>query len=187
MTVPERTAPLVPSRTQSNVVGRSALSALAAVSLEETIEAIDGANTRDEATAALMKHVGVRFESSLLFTIKEGAALGFRGHGAGLTAEAVTAVTIPLSVPSLVKAAFSAKATATSAPPGAIQGRLLKLLGDPSRPRSTPIVVGGRVACVLVVGDATGDPHQAATELDRLAEAISLTYTRIVRESKPKR
>lgn len=155
-----------------------------AVKLDDTLAGLTVAGQRDAATEIAMRFVTGRWTSSLLLAVREGAALGHRGHGAALSSESVLAITIPLASPSLVKHAHSTRQLASDARPGAIQDRLVKLLGQPQRALAAPIVVGPRVACVLVVGDPLGHASAATGELERLATALGEAYARIVRDAK---
>lgn len=154
--------------------------------MNETLDALKTATTRDTATDAAMRYAGGRWQSSLLLTIKEGAALGHRGHGAQLSADAVQAVVIPLTTPSIVKLAHDTRRLATEPPAGAgaIQDRLSRLLGGPRMGAAAPVVVGPRVACVFAVGDPIEGDAAHAHDLDDLAIALGNAYARVVREKK---
>jgi hypothetical protein len=121
----------------------------------------------------------------LLLSIKEGAALGQRGHGPQLSAETVRAVAIPLSTPSIVKAAHDTRRVVSEPPPdaGPIHERVVKLLGEPRSTVAAPIVVAGRIAHVFAVGDLNG-PGDSATELGHLTTALGDAFTRILRDVK---
>ncbi len=159
------------------------------VSLDDTLVLLERSATRDASTDVAMMFVRGRWSSSVLFMIKEGAALGHRGHGGTLSDDAVQALTIPLATTSIVRSAHDARRLVTELPSkgGAIQDRLMKLLGNPRSPAAAPIAVGPRVACVLVVGDArdranaTGD---MTLDLDDLTVALGSAYARIVRDAK---
>lgn len=155
------------------------------LSVDEVVAAIADAVSRDTATDVAVRYATQRWTSSLLLAVKEGAALGHRGHGKHLSVDAVRAVAIPLSSPSIIKSAHDNRALVTEIPPGvgAIHERLLKLLGSPKQPMAAPIIVAGRIACILAVGDALG-PGDPADELARLAEALGAAYQRILRDMK---
>jgi hypothetical protein len=155
------------------------------LTIEAAIAAIADALSRDTATDVAMRYALQRWNASLLLAVKEGAALGHRGHGTHLSADAVRAVAIPLTSPSIVKVAHDTKELAVDPPPGvgAIQERLLRLLGSPRKAVAAPIMVAGRIACVIVVGDPIGHGDSAG-DLDKLASALGTTYTRILRDMK---
>jgi hypothetical protein len=152
--------------------------------LDDTLGALARAATRDEASDLMMRFAHGRWVAALLLAIKEGAALGHRGHGTQLSAEAVQAVALPLSAPSIVKLAHDHRRLAAEVPQGAIQDRLLRLLGQPRAPLAMPVLIAGRVGCVLAVGDALGG-GEPAQDLERLASALGEAYSRILRDTRP--
>ncbi len=172
-------------RSSTILPAHPAVTASRPTSIEETITALDAAQSRDAATARAMQFAQHRWTAALLMMIKEGAAIGHRGHGTQLSPDAVQAVAIPLSAPSIVKVAHDWRRVATEPPQGSgtIQERLVKLLGQPRSPTAIPVVVATRVACVLAVGDAIGG-GAPPRDLERLAAALGEAYTRIVRDKK---
>jgi hypothetical protein len=153
------------------------------ISIEDVALALDDAASRDLATDVAMRYASQRWTSSLLLAVKEGAALGHRGHGSALTPEAVRAVAIPLTTPSIIQAAHDQGALVREAPAGPIQERVAKLLGQPTEPLAAPVAVAGHTACILAVGDQIGNGDSAA-DLDRLASVLGTAYTRIHRDMK---
>jgi hypothetical protein len=165
---PTPTSPLPPAR----------------LTIEDATAAIADAISRDTATDVAMRYAAQRWSSSLLLAVKEGAALGHRGHGANLSLDTIRAVAIPLTSPSIVKVAHDTRQLVTEPPPGvgAIHERLLRLLAS-RKPIAAPIVVAKRIACIIVVGDPIGSGDSAA-DLDKLATALVDAYTRILRDLK---
>lgn len=155
----------------------------APIALDHTLRALDRAQTRDDATDAAMAFVESRFPASLLLVIKEGAAVGHRGHGPQVSDDAIQAIAVPLSAPTIVKLAHDSRRIATTTPPGTgeLQERLERLLGD--GPIAGPVFVSSRVACVLAVGADDLDAL-AGAELDRLCTSLGVAYTRIVVDAK---
>ncbi len=155
-----------------------------APTLDATLAALETAASRDEATELAMGYVAGRWASSLLVTIKEGAALGHRGHGAQLGA--VETIALPMSSPSMLKIAHDTKRLTLEAPGGAIQDRLGKLLGVPLAPAAAPIIVATRAIGAIAVGDSRhgiGDVD-ASSDLECVTEALGLAYARILLEAK---
>ena len=148
------------------------------LTLDQTIAALADAPDQARATELAMRFARGRWASALLFTIKEGAALGQRGHGPSLSEDAVQAVAIPLTTPTIIKVAHDTRRLAVETPPdaGAIQERLVRMLGV-AVPCAAPIIVGNRVAGVLTVGEALGDPDDGS-DLDYLASALAEAYLR---------
>ena len=153
-------------------------------SLDDTLGVIAKAKTRDLATDAALRFAHGRWVAALLLAIREGAAFGHRGHGTQLSPDTVQAVAIPLTSPSIVKTAHDARRLATEPTTGAVQDRLSKLLGQPRAPMAAPILVGGRVACILCVGDSLGG-GEPGSDLDQLCHALGEAYERALRDKKP--
>jgi len=155
------------------------------VNLRDTLAELAAATSRDDATEIAMAFVAVRWTASLMFSIKEGAALGHRGHGPNLTAATIAAVVVPLTASSIVGAAHDAKKIVTTAGAGAIQARLTTMLGFPDTPIAAPILVAGKVASILAVGDPQGDPIGTdRTELEKLCAALGAAFARIITQAK---
>jgi len=155
------------------------------LSIEEVVAAVADALARDTATDVAMRYAAQRWAASLLLAVKESAALGHRGHGKQLSADVVRAVAIPLASPSIIRSAHDNRALATELPAGvgAIHERLQRLLGSPKHPMAAPILVAGRVACLIAVGDSLGASDEGG-DLEKLAEALGAAYTRILRDMK---
>jgi hypothetical protein len=149
--------------------------------LDATIAALDRTSGLDDATELAMRYLAGRFHHAVLFTINEGAALGFRGYGNQLTDEVIHAITVPLSAPSIVQAAHDTRRLATTPPAGAIQDRLARSLGSPQAFAAVPIEVDARVAYVIAVGDAAGDQGNAGYDLERLGRVLGAAYQRLPR------
>ncbi len=158
---------------------------LVQLTIEEVVAAIADAISRDTATDVAMRYASQRWSASLLLAVKDGAALGHRGHGTNLSPDVVRAVSIPLSSPSIVRSAHENRALVTEAPSkvGAINERLLRLLGSPTQPMAAPIIVAGRIACLITVGDPVGS-GDGANDLGKLADTLGEAYTRILRDMK---
>ena len=151
----------------------------APIALDHTLRALERAHTRDDATDVAMTFVETRFPASLLLAVKDGAAVGHRGHGPQVSDDAIQSISVLLAEPTIVKLAHDSRRVATTTPPGtgAVQQQLERLLGD--GPIAGPVFVSSRVACVLVVGADDLDAL-AGAELDRLTNALGVAYTRIL-------
>jgi len=153
------------------------------IALDHTLKAIERALTHDDATDAAMAFVESRFPASLLLVLKDGAAVGHRGHGPQISEDVIQGIAVPLTAPTIVKLAHDSRRIATTTPPGTgpLQERLEQLLGD--GPIAAPIFVSSRVVFVLAVGADDLDAL-AGAELDRLTTALGVAYTRIVLDAK---
>jgi hypothetical protein len=166
---------------------RSIPAALAPSDLDTALAAIARAAAPDEAIDCAMRYVAQRFRHAVLFAIQDGVALGDRGHGGQLTSEAIQAITIPLTAPSIVQAAHDTGRPQPAAPrqPSVIQDRLARTLGSPQTLAALPVEVDGCVAYVLAVGDSATESGARATtpaalaELERLTGALGDAYSRL--------
>ncbi len=159
----------------------------APVKLADTLATLSTVSTLEAALGLAMKFVTGRWASALLLAIKEGAALGHSGHGAQLSDDAVQTFGMPLTAPSLVKAAHDERALIRVAPPGirTFQDRLERLLGQPRFPAAAPVIVATEITHVLVVGDAiAGDSSAALADLGAITVAVGEACARIVRTVK---
>jgi hypothetical protein len=188
---PSQSSPLMRPITIPPVIARTTPSSgitaagPAPVSIDDALTRIAAATTRDAATDLAMRYAHTRWVAALLVAIREGAALGHRGHGTQLSPDAVQAVSFPLTAPSLIKTAHDTRRLASEIPAGAgaIQERLGRLLGQPRAPHAAPVAIAGRVACVLVVGDPTG-AGDSGRDAERLATALGEAYGRVLRDKK---
>lgn len=155
-----------------------------APTLHEALAELAAATHRDAATDLAMQFTAGRWRAALLFQLKDGAALGHRGHGPQLGRDAAQAVVLPLSMSSIVKVVHDTHRLATSAPVGPVQERLARLLGDPQMPAAAPVRIGPRIALVLAVGDPIDGDAAHGFDLEQLADALGAAYSRIVREKK---
>jgi hypothetical protein len=149
-------------------------------SLEITLQEIDQAFSIVAIERMVMSYVGQRWHSALLVRIDGDFAVGERGHGDHLGA--IEAITLPLTVPSLISVATQTKQTIVDAPESPVQRHLASLLGDPEHAVAAPIECRGVVKAVLVVGDAIEGIHRdSIVEVDRLTDALGAAYDRFAR------
>ena len=141
---------------------------------------IENTITLAAAERLAFSYASRRWQASLLLDVQEGLAIGRRGQGPRLTS--VDTIMLSLTTPSTLQVAYET-ATATGVAPGsAIQQRLCQLLGDATIPAAAPIVVGGEVRGLLVVGDPRrGDARESVADLARLADSIGAAHERFPR------
>lgn len=155
-----------------------------APTLDETAVRLDRVTTRDAATDAAMAYLHGRYKASVLFTIKDGVAIGHRGHGG--TTQQIDAIAFPTSAASLIKVVLDTGHSSSASPAGVVQERLSRLLGNPIIPAAAPVPIGGRIVGAIVVGDPrarTSEDHDVE-DLEWLGEALGLAYARLVLEAK---
>lgn len=151
-------------------------------SLEGTIASFADIDDVDWLLDVVMTYVASRWGAAVLLAIRDGAAIGVRGHAPQLTDEGVRAFALPLVERSSVQLACEQQRLVDVPPaaPGAAQQQLATLLGEPPQLVAAPLTRGGEVAHVLVVGaPRSDDPDDAAVDLARLVEAIDDVRARI--------
>jgi hypothetical protein len=164
----------------------------AALPLQTALTEIGRATTVGEATDAAMRYVADHFRRAVLFNLQSGSAVGDRGHGGPWTPEAIQAIAIPLTAPSILQAACDTRrpAFAAQVQPSETQDQLARALDSPALCTAVPVKVGARVAYVIAVGDRTDPaPGPAAAvagtsrpmgceDLEWLAGALGAAYQR---------
>ncbi|MEJ7599602.1 MAG: hypothetical protein WKG01_16970 [Kofleriaceae bacterium] len=160
------------------VIGHVSSGPIRALTLEQALLGMTSAVTSEDAVDLAMRYVRGRWAAALLFVIRDGAALGHRGHGPALTDDAVQAVAIPLATATIVKLAHDTRRLAIQPPPdaGAIQDRLARVLGSRT-PIAAPVVVAEAVPWVLAVGEPNGD--DGAADLEYVVAALGEALTQI--------
>lgn len=157
------------------------------LSLDAAIVAITRAETRDFVIESIVAFLRLRFDAGVIFSVKDGLALGQAGFGGDLDDDAITALTVPLSQKSVLRAAHERKAPFVGAPTetGVVQDRFFKLLGTtPVSVVVQPVVIKDRVINLIFAHGARSTEARAAEELRTLATAAEDAYVRIIREAK---
>ncbi|MBA3461219.1 MAG: hypothetical protein H0T46_14740 [Deltaproteobacteria bacterium] len=152
--------------------------------LPDTFNALTSAPSHEQVTAAAMRFIAGRWRAGLLLKVMGKGCAAEAGHGQLLTDDAVAALAVPLTVPSLVSLALDIGGLVTDPPSeeSPVQDRLDRLLGMPRFPAAIPVVIGGKSAFVLVIGDAiTADTDSAMRELELLAHVLGTAYARFIR------
>jgi hypothetical protein len=141
------------------------------------------ARRKDELLDATFSALTPAWAAAVLFSVKDSAALGQRGFGGLLTPHAVDTLVIPLHSPSLLRRAWQSRVLIESegGPGGAVQDRLLRLLGSPAA-YAVSVEVAGRVVGLLAAA-APRDPG-APSALVALAHHLGQHFGRIIRAAK---
>jgi hypothetical protein len=136
------------------------------------------AEDRDAAEHHAIELATRWWQAALLVHVAEGAALGRCGTGGRLGA--ADGIILPIDEPSTMQVAYATRGATIKAPGGDIQDRLTALLGDPTGPAAAPVLVGGAVVAVLVVGDpAAPELRNPLGKLTALADALGVVYERL--------
>jgi hypothetical protein len=150
----------------------------AAPTITKTKLALENATTRDAASDVAMSFVAARWRSGAIVVIRDGTAIGYRGHAIADLAE----LHLPLRLASTIQRAFETKQLANSSGPSPAQDQLVRVLRA-SVIAAAPVVVADNVIAVIATGDSilgAGDTS-AHSELGQLAQALGAAYDRIRR------
>jgi hypothetical protein len=155
---------------------------------------VDVAQHRDEIAQTLVDFASGRFETLVVFLVRDGNALGWRAHVA--TARGITVpleeLALPLGGASALQSAHDALRPFRGPAPSAahpVESRLWSTLGvepPPTEVLVTPIIVKQRVVN-LIYAHAAGGAALAelwCDELCELAVRASTAYVRLIRQSK---
>lgn len=135
--------------------------------------------TREAATDLVLAYIGTRWMTGLVLAIRDRKAIGYRGHGVSNP----EALSIPLGAPSTVQHAVDSQFVSVQSPQGPSQLELVRALEDAEHPAAAPVMVQGKPAAVIVVGDLIDEAEDfqiAAADLAMLAEALGTAYQRIL-------
>jgi hypothetical protein len=161
------------------------------LALDPALVAITAAESRDEVVDAMLAFLRHTFRAGVVFSCKDGLALGQAGFGNDVVADTVTSLVVPLSQPSVLKAAHDRFAS-FAGPPGSetastVQDRFFKLFGGlpPQKVVVVPVIIKERVINLLY-GHAPRQRsvEEAAIELGTLAAAAEEAFVRIILETK---
>lgn len=160
----------------------------AGLSLTEAIVALESAPGRDEVADTILRYGTGLLDTAMMFLVRDGMALGWKGRGARFDPSVVEMLMLPLNAPSMFQAAMDTK-TAYAGPVTdlTLHRHFYKALRrDP--PQSVvvvPVVMRDRVVNVIY-GDRL-ERHDAAVAsagLVELASHVAGAYERILRDSK---
>ncbi len=154
----------------------------AGISLADAVARIAVAANRDDIADAAVAFGRTIAHAALVLVIRDGAALGHRGFGPDLTPTSIDAITLPLTVPSVIKQVVDAKVPFVGAAPdlGPLQERFLRLFGGRDL-AVVPVAIGTRVVCVVALRPRAA-PEIA--ELGQLATAMADAFGRLIRDGK---
>jgi hypothetical protein len=165
---------------------------VAKLSPQEAAVLLAAASTREDVVDTIVRFARGLADSVMVFTVREGMALGWRGAGAQLPVEMVESIMLPLNVPSMFAQAVDTRAPVAGAmPETTLHRHLLKALRRDAPPRSmavVPVVMLDRAVNLVYVDRLqAGDVSEVVGALVELATRVSAAYQRIVRESKIKK
>jgi hypothetical protein len=150
----------------------------AAPTLSATVEALERAKTRDEASDLAIGFIAGRWLAGAIVIVREGTAIGYRGHGIADLAE----LHLPLGLPSTIALAIETRQTQTMMPPSPAQDQLARVLHTQTI-IAAPVTVDDQVVAVVTTGDSIhgAADADAAHELGQLASALGAAWDRVRR------
>jgi hypothetical protein len=156
-------------------------------------ERIDTATHRDQIAEALVDYAKGRCDALVVFLIRDGNALGWRGWIAppALPAQPVEELSLPLGGASSLQSAHDAGKPFVGPPPSTAKPVELKLwtaLGvqpEPAQVAVVPILVKQRAVNLIYAHTLGGPPPQSlVTELTDLAARAQASYLRLIKQAR---
>jgi len=150
----------------------------AAPKIDATKRALEQAATRDAASDVAMSFIAGRWRTGAIIVIRDGTAIGYRGHGIADLAE----LHLPLRLASTIQRAIETKQPATTSPPSPAQDQLVRVMKSAAI-TAAPVVVGDNAIAVIAAGESIlgAADTSAPAELAQLALALGAAYDRIRR------
>jgi hypothetical protein len=156
-------------------------------------ERIDTAGNRDQIADTLVDYARGRCDALVVFLVREGNAVGWRGYVAPpvKVARPVDELSLPLGGTSSLQAAHDTARTYQGPPPAAakpVESALWNALGVDPRPVEVlviPILVKQRAVNLVYAHTLGGSPPAAlVSELQDLAARTQASYLRLIRQTR---
>jgi hypothetical protein len=156
-------------------------------------ERIDTAGNRDQIADALVDYARGRCDALVVFLVREGNAVGWRGYVAPpvKAARPIEELSLPLGGTSALQAAHDTAQTYQGPPPAAakpVESALWSALGVDSRPVEVlviPILVKQRAVNLVYAHTLGGSPPASLiSELQDLAARAQTSYLRLIRQTR---
>jgi hypothetical protein len=154
-------------------------------------ERIDIAGDREQIGDALVDYAKGRLDALVVFLIRDGNALGWRGYVSGAAPTPIEELSLPLGGASALQSSHDTVQPFVGAPPSAarpVETSLWAALGAAPVPVEVgvwPVVVKGRAVNLIyshVLGG--GIPREIAGELADLAVRASASYVRLIQRAR---
>ncbi|MDB4963472.1 MAG: hypothetical protein JWP01_3471 [Myxococcales bacterium] len=164
-----------------------------AISYGAACERIDTATHREQIADAMVDYAKGRCDALILFLIRDGNALGWRGWVAppARPRTQIEDLSLPLGGASSLQSAHDAGESFLGEPPSAakpVESQLWVALGVSPEPMSVlvvPILVKQRAVNLIYVHTLGGPPPQAlVTEIGDLAQRIQTSYLRLIKQAR---
>ncbi|HEY5928425.1 MAG TPA: hypothetical protein VIV11_42355 [Kofleriaceae bacterium] len=156
-------------------------------------ERIDTATNREQIADTFIDYARGRCDVLVVFLVRDGNALGWRGYVAPPTqpAKPIEEISLPLGGASALQSAHDAGQTYVGQPPSPakpIEGTLWNALGSDPKPVEVlvvPIMVKQRAVNLIYTHTLGGTPPQSLiTELQDLATRAQTSYLRLIRQTR---
>jgi hypothetical protein len=154
-------------------------------------EAIDTATHRDQIADALVAYGEGRTDALVVFLIRDGNALGWRGYASTKPTKPIEEVSLPLGGTSALQDTHDSGQVFVGAPPdGArpVETALWTALGatpEPLHVLVVPVMVKQRPVNLIYAHLVTGPPAPAlVAELSDLAQRAQTSYQRLIQQAR---
>ncbi|MBA3452876.1 MAG: hypothetical protein H0T42_07285 [Deltaproteobacteria bacterium] len=164
-----------------------------AITYGAACERIDTATQREQIADAMVEYAKGRCDLLILFLIRDGNALGWRGYVAPPVRKRsqIEELSLPLGGASSLQSAHDAGELFLGAPPSAakpVETQLWTALAvspEPTHVLVVPILVKTRAVNLIYVHTPAGPPADAfVTELRDLAHLIQASYLRLIKQAR---
>jgi hypothetical protein len=162
-----------------------------ALSFEAACQRIDAAPHRERIADVFAEYARGRCDALVIFLIRDGNALGWRGYVAPAAAPKgpIEQLSLPLGGASSLQSAHDAGQPFVGPPPATArptESRLWTALGsaEPAGVVVVPILVRQRVVNLVYAHTLEPTPPELARELTDLAVRAQTAYTRLIRQAR---
>ena len=164
--------------------------AVAPMSADVTMRELSIANDRNRIVDVLLGYLAATFDASVVFTVRDNMAFGWKAVGQVPGHASVEHVLIPLEAPSIVQAAIAAENNIFHGPlaPSTVNSYFYKVLGcaEPATVTSGAIMIGKRPVNVIYGHAQTLGAIQLGV-LQQVCNSAAEAYARLIASSKRKR
>lgn len=159
--------------------------ALSSLDAQGAVDALRGASSREMIAETLVRFSVGLSDTVLLFQVRDGQAMGWKGQGPTLAPDSVERVKLPLATPSFFQTVVESRQPFQGAVSDeALRGDLYKVLQrePPAMAALVPVVLRNQVVNLVYVEDV-GESTRAVESLVAIAAHVVAAYERLVREA----
>jgi hypothetical protein len=142
--------------------------------------------SKEGVANAVTAYLRSRFACGIVFVVRDGAAIGWRGFAPGVDEDALEAIAVPLGVASPVRAAHEAGHQIVDSAAGTAMQRLFKLLRVSTAVEVvvSPVTIRGRVVNLVLAAADAPISAEVAEGLDRVVVAAGDAYVRLIQTAR---